>query len=59
MSLKEFVRLVLTSYTVYCDMDLQLYGDHIEVPGLQTNVTVLKVKVNARVWNLGGQLEHR
>ena len=59
VSLKLFKRLVLTSYTVDCDMDLQLYGDHIEVPGLQTNVTVLKVKVKARVWNIGCQLKHR
>ena len=60
MSLKLFIRLVQTSDTVDCDMDLKLDGDHSEVPGLQTNVTVLlKVKVKARVWNIGSQLKHR
>ena len=59
MSLKLFKRLAQTCDTVECDRDLQLYGDHIEVLGLQTNVTVLKVKVKARVWNIGSQLKHR
>ena len=46
MSLKLFIRLVQTSDTVDCDMDLKFDGDYSEVPGLQTNVTVLlKVKV--------------
>ena len=59
MSLKLFTRLVQTSDTVDCDMDLVLDGDHSEVLGLQTNVTVLlKVKVKARVWNIGSQLKH-
>ena len=39
-----------TSGTVECDRDLELDGDLSEVLGLQTNVTVLKVKVKARVW---------
>ena len=48
------IRLVQTSDTVDCDMDLKLDGDHSEVLGLQTNVTVLlKVKVKAEVWNFG------
>ena len=38
---------------------MKLHGDHIEVLGLQTNVRFLKVKVKVRVWNFGGQLEHR
>ena len=58
MSLKLCIRLVQTSDTVDCDMDLKLDGDHIEVLALQTNVTVLKVKVKARVWNIGSQLKH-
>ena len=59
-SLKLCARLVQTSDTVNCDMDLKLDGDHSEVLGLQTNVTVLlKVKVKARVWNIGSQLKHR
>ena len=57
MSLDMFKRLVKTCNKVKCDMDLKLDGDLIEVIGLQTNVTILKVKV--RVWNYGGQLEHR
>ena len=52
-------RLVQTSGTVECDKDLELDGDLSEALGLQTNVTVLKVKVKVRVWNFGGQLEHR
>ena len=60
MSLDMFIRLVQTSDTVDCDMDLKLDGDHSEVLGLQRNVTVLlKVKVKARVWNFGSQLGHR
>ena len=58
MSLKSCIRLVQTSDTVDCDMNLQLDGDHSEVLGLQTNVTFIKVKVKARVWNIGGQLKH-
>ena len=59
MSCKVLNRLVQTSGTVECDRDLELDGDLSEVLGLQTNVTVLKVKVKVRVWNFGGQLEHR
>ena len=59
MSHKVFNRNVQTSDTVECDRDLKLDGDLSEVLGLQTNVTVLKVKVKVRVWNFGGQLEHR
>ena len=54
-----FVRLVLTSNTVESVAGMKLHGDHIEVLGLQTNVTFLRVKVKVRVWNFGGQLEHR
>ena len=49
MSLKLFIRLVQTSDTVDCDMDLKLDGDHIEVLGLQTKVTFIKVEVKVRV----------
>ena len=42
-----------------CDKDLKLDDDLSEVLVLQTNATVLKVKVKVRVWNFGGQLEHR
>ena len=59
MSCKVFNRLVQTSDTVECDRELKLDGDLSEVLGLQTNITVLKVKVKVRVWNFGGQLEHR
>ena len=59
MSCKVFNRFVQTSDTVECDRDLKLDGDLSEVLGLQTNVTVLKVKVKVRIWNFGGQLEHR
>ena len=59
MSLKLCIRLVQTSDTVDCDMDLKLDGDHSEVLGLQTNVTFIKVKVKARVLNFGSQLKHR
>ena len=59
MSYKVFNRLVQTTDTVECDRDLELDGDLSEVLGLQTNVTVLKVKVKVRVWNFGGQLEDR
>ena len=60
MFFKLCARLVQTSDTVDCDMDLKLDGDHSEVLGLQTNVTVLlKVKVKARVWNIGSKLKHR
>ena len=47
------------SDTVEYDRDLKLEGDLSEVLGLQTNVTVLKVKVKVRVLNFGCQLEHR
>ena len=56
---KMFIIHVQTSDTVECDRDLKLDGDLSEVLGLQTNVTVLKVEVKVRVWNFGGQLEHR
>ena len=59
ISLSKFVRLVLTIYTVESVAGMKLHGDHIAVLGLQTNVTFLKVKVKVRVWNFGGQLEHR
>ena len=59
MSRKVFNRLVQTSDTVECDRVLKLDGNLSEVLVLQTNVTVLKVKVKVRVWNYGGQLEHR
>ena len=59
MSLDMLIRLVKTSEEVDCDMDLKLDGDIIEVLGLQTNVTVFKVKVNARVLNIGSQLIYR
>ena len=59
MSLDIFIRLVKTSKEVDCDMDLKLDGDLIDALGLQTNVTVLKVNVKVRVWNIGSQLEHR
>ena len=52
MSLKLLIRLVQTSDTVECDMDLKLDSDLIEVIRLQTNVSVIKVKVKARVWNI-------
>ena len=57
--LRVFVRLVLASYTVESVAGMKLHGHHIEVLGLQTNVTFLKVKVKIRVWSFGGQLEHR
>ena len=53
MSPKLFIRLMQTSDTNDCDLDLKLDSDFIEVLRLQTNVTVLKVKVKARVWNIG------
>ena len=59
MSLDMFIKLVKTSEEVDCDMDLKLDGDLIDVLGLQTNVTVLKVNVKVRVWNIGSHLEHR
>ena len=59
MSLIVFNRLVQTSDKVECDRDLKLDCDLSEVLGLQTNVTVLKVKVKVRVRNIGSQLEHR
>ena len=59
ISLRVFVRLVLTIYTVESVAGMKLHGDHIEVLGLQTNVTFLKVKVKVRVWNFGGQFKHR
>ena len=54
-----FIRLVVTSGRVESVAAMKLHGDLIEVLGLQTNVAVLKVKVKVRVWNFGGQLEHR
>ena len=54
MSLKVFNRLVKISDTVDCDRNLKLDCDLSEVLGLQTNVTVLKVKVKVRVLNFGG-----
>ena len=59
ISLDMFTRLVKTSEEFDCDMDLKFDGDLIDVLGLQTNVTVLKVNVKVRVWNIGCQLEHR
>ena len=59
ISLRVFVRLVLTIYTVESVAGMKLHGDLIEVLGLQTNVTLLKVEVKVRVWNFGDQLEHR
>ena len=53
------IRLVKSSEEVDCDMDLKYDGDLIDVLELQTNVTVLKVNVKVRVWNIGSQLEHR
>ena len=58
ISFRVFVRLVLTSCTVESDAGMKLHGDLIEVLGLQTNVTVLKVIVRVRVWNNEAQLEH-
>ena len=59
ISLRLFVRLVFTSCTVESVAGIKLHWDHIEVLELQTHVTFLKVKVKVRVWNFGGQLEHR
>ena len=59
ISLRVFVRLVLTSCTVESVAVMKLHGDHIEVLGFQTNVTYLKFKVKVRVWNFRGKLEHR
>ena len=53
------IRPMKTSEEVNCDLDLMMYGDLIDVLGLQTNVTVLKVNVKIRVWIIGSQLEHR
>ena len=48
MSRKVFNRLVQTSDTVECDRDLKMLdGDLSGVHVLQTNVTVLKVKVKS------------
>ena len=58
ISLRVFVRLALTNYTVESVAGMKLHGDHIEVLGLQTNVTFLKVKVKVRVWNFGGKIKH-
>ena len=41
-SLRLFIRLVLTVYIVESVAGMMLHGDHIEVLGLQTNVTFLK-----------------
>ena len=49
MSCKVLNRLVQISGTVECDRDLELDGDLSEELGLQTIVTVLKVKVKVRV----------
>ena len=56
---KILITILQTSDTVMCERELKLDGDLSEVLVLQTNVTVLKVKVKVRVWNFGGQLEHR
>ena len=47
-----------TSEEVDCDVDLKLDSDLIDVLGLQTNVTVLKVYMKVRDWKIGSQLEH-
>ena len=57
--LRLLVKLVLTICTVESVAGMKLNGNHIEVLGLQTNVTFHKVKVKVRVWNFRGQLEHR
>ena len=44
MSLELFIILVQTSDTVDCDMDLQLYGDHIEVPDFRQMLQSSKSK---------------
>ena len=54
-----FVKLVLNIYKVESVAGMKLHEGHIEVLGLQTNVTFLKVKVKVRGWNFGGKLEHR
>ena len=59
ISLRLFVRLVVIICNVISVAGVKLHGDHIEVIGLQTNVTFLKVKLKVKVWNFGGQLEHR
>ena len=59
MHLTEFNKHVQTSDTMQFIRDLKFDGDLSEVLGLQTNVTVLKVNVKVRVWNIGSQLEHR
>ena len=59
MSLKLFNRLLQQSDTVECDRHWKLDGDLSEVLALLPIVKVLKVKVKVRVWNFGGQLEHR
>ena len=51
ISLRVFVRLVFTINTVESVAGMKLHEDHIEVVGLQTNVTFLKIKVKVRVWN--------
>ena len=45
MCLELLYRLVQTSKEVDCDIDLKCDGDLIDVLGLQTNDTVLKVNV--------------
>ena len=59
MSLKVFNILAQTYDIVECERDFKLYLDLSTVLGLQTNVTVLKVKVKVSFLNFRGQLEHR
>ena len=59
LSLRLLVRLVLTICIVESVAGMKLHVDHIEVLGLQTNITFHKVKVKVRVWNFGSQLQHR
>ena len=59
ISLRVFVRLVLTIYTVESVAGIKMHGDQIEVYGLQKNDTALKIIVKVKVWKFGGQLEHR
>ena len=53
MSFLVFIRVVQTSDTVDYERDLKLDIELSKVLGLQTNFTVLKVKVKVRVWNIG------
>ena len=54
ITIKVVNRLMQYSDLVECDRYLKLDGDLSEILGLQTNVTVLKVKVKVRLWNVGG-----